>query len=157
MLTLHLASAPGELETVRILFQEYQAGLDLDLGFQGFPSEVKDLPGPYAPPGGRLLLARWNGEPAGCAALRPFEGPRCEMKRLYVRASGRGHGVGRALVARILEEAQAIGYDEVVLDTLPTMAEAQGLYLAFGFRDIPPYRPNPVPGARFMGRRLSVS
>lgn len=157
MLTLHLASVPGDLETVRDLFQEYQASLDLDLGFQGFPSEVRGLPGPYAPPGGRLLLARWNGEPVGCAALRSFEGSRCEMKRLYVRPSGRGHGVGRALVTRILEEAGAVGYAEVVLDTLPTMTEAQGLYLAFGFRDIPPYRPNPVPGARFMGRRLPVS
>ena len=156
MLTLRLAETPEDLQTVRILFQEYQASLDLDLGFQGFPSEVQGLPGPYAPPGGRLLLARWNGEPVGCIALRPFEGAHCEMKRLYVRPSGRGLGVGRALVARILEEARAIGYAEVLLDTLPTMAEAQGLYLAFGFRDIPPYRPNPVPGARFMGRPLAV-
>ena len=156
-LTLRPAATPEEIETVRALFHEYQAGLGLDLGFQGFPAEVRDLPGEYAPPAGRLFLAFLDGEPAGCVALRPFRESRCEMKRLYVRPSGRGHGVGRALVARVLEEARALGYAEAVLDTLPTMAEAQGLYLAFGFRDIPPYRPNPVAGARFLGLSLATS
>lgn len=154
MLTIAQAVSKGDIESVRSLFIEYQTRLGVDLCFQGFDAELKGLPGDYAPPGGRLLLACVDGAPVGCVALRAVQGPRCEMKRLFVRPAGRGHGVGRALVARVMDEARAIGYAEMVLDTLPTMAEAQALYQALGFRDIPAYRANPVAGARYLGRSL---
>lgn len=154
MLTILQAESIDELEIVRSLLREYQSLLGVDLGFQDFEAELKDLPGNYATPSGRLLLAMDDGTPVGCVALRPIQGPRCEMKRLFVRPGSRGLGVGRGLVARVLEEARAVGYSEMVLDTLPTMAEAQKLYSAFGFREIAPYRANPIVGIRYLGCRL---
>ena len=154
MLTINQVEFEDQIDIVRNLLMEYQTRLGIDLCFQGFDGELKGLPGDYAPPGGRLLLASSNGLPVGCVALRAFESSRCEMKRLFVRPASRGLGVGRALVARVMDEARAIGYAEMVLDTLPTMAEAQALYHAFGFRDISPYRANPIPGTRYLGRSL---
>jgi len=151
VLSLESVGSSQDLEAIRVLFLEYQAGLGIDLGFQSFDEEVRRLPGDYAPPTGRLLLAKQDGRPLGCIALRGISPARGEMKRLFVRPQGRGLGLGKWLVARLLDEARTAGYAELVLDTLPGMAEAQGLYLAFGFRDIPPYRDNPIPGARFLG------
>jgi putative acetyltransferase len=156
MLTIHPVQSDSEVDTVRLLFREYQASLGIDLSFQGFEAELQRLPGEYAPPTGGLLLVSTGSDVIGCVALRAFQGSRCEMKRLFVRPAGRGLGAGRALVARVIAEAQALGYEEMVLDTLPTMAAAQGLYQAFGFRDIPPYRPNPIAGTRFLGKRLGA-
>lgn len=155
MLKIAQIACSDDIATVRTLFREYQALVGVDLCFQGFEDEVLNLPGAYAPPSGRLLLATHDGAPVGCAALHAERGSRCEMKRLFVRPAARGLGVGRALVSRILDEASAIGYSEVVLDTLPTMREAQRLYGQFGFRDIPPYRPNPVEGTRYLAKRLT--
>ena len=155
MLTIRQVQTGGDIDAARELFREYQTRLGVDLCFQGFAAEVEGLPGDYAPPGGRLLLAENDGVPAGCVALRALDGSRCEMKRLFVRPATRGRGAGRALVARILDEAHALGYAEMVLDTLPTMAEAQHLYQAFGFRDIPQYCDNPIAGARYLGRSLA--
>ncbi len=154
MLSIRQAESSGDIDSVRELFREYQARLGVDLCFQGFAAELESLPGDYAPPRGRLLLAANDGVPVGCVALRPLEGARCEMKRLFVRPAARGLGAGRALIARILDEARALGYAEMVLDTLPVMAEAQHLYQAFGFRDIPRYCDNPIAGARYLGRSL---
>ncbi len=156
MLTIDQVESKDDIDIVRKLMLEYQTRLGVDLCFQGFDAELKGLPGDYAPPGGRLLLASINGSAIGCVALRAFDGSRCEMKRLFVRPAGRGLGVGRALVTRVMDEARAIGYAEMVLDTLPTMAEAQALYHAFGFRDISAYRVNPIPGTRYLGRGLAA-
>jgi putative acetyltransferase len=145
------ARSAGEIDIVRALMREYQQALGVDLSFQGFESELSALPGAYAPPSGRLLLACHSGEPVGCVALQRISATRAEMKRLYVPPSARGLGVGRKLVAHVLEEARAIGYSEMVLDTLPTMSDAQRLYQQFGFRDIEPYRPNPIVGTRYLG------
>jgi putative acetyltransferase len=153
LLVTHARSA-DEIEIVRSLMREYQQRLGIDLSFQGFETELAALPGSYAPPSGRLLLA-WHEQTAvGCIALQQITTSRAEMKRLYVPPSARGLGVGRKLVAWLLAEAQAIGYSEVVLDTLPTMHEAQRLYEQFGFRDIEPYRPNPIAGTRYLGKTL---
>jgi putative acetyltransferase len=148
------ASSAEDVDTARGLFREYQALLGVDLGFQGFEAEVNGLPGDYVAPTGRLFLAFYDGEPVGCIALHAVDASRCEMKRLFVRPSGRGLGVGRALVSHVLEEARVMGYREIVLDTLPTMTEAQRLYREFGFRDIAPYRPNPIQGSRYLGKSL---
>lgn len=149
----HVQSA-DEIEIVRGLLEEYQQALGVDLCFQGFDAELKGLPGSYAPPSGRLLLALHEGTPIGCAALQRIDASRGEMKRLYVRPRARGLSLGRILVTKILDEAKAIGYSEVVLDTLPSMVEAQRLYEQFGFHEIEPYRPNPIAGTRYLGRKL---
>jgi len=135
---------------VRTLFQEYADSLDFDLDFQNFHEELANLPGEYAPPAGRLLLATRAGTPAGCIALRDLGEGTCEMKRLYVRPQFRSMGVGRALAEAIIVEARKIGYARMRLDTAPSMAAAKSLYLSLGFRDIPPYRYNPLEGAVFM-------
>ena len=150
MLSIMDASSGDELLQVRTLFEEYAASLGIDLCFQDFAQELATLPGSYAPPRGRLLLGCWNREPAGCVALRPLQNGRCEMKRLYVRPTHRGHGVGRALAERVIREAGSAGYSRMRLDSLPSMESALHLYRQLGFRNVPPYRENPVPGAVFL-------
>ncbi|MEP6801233.1 MAG: GNAT family N-acetyltransferase [Acidobacteriota bacterium] len=148
------ASRPEEIADVRSLLLEYQASLDVDLGFQDFPEEVAGLPGAYAPPSGRLFLAREKGIACGCIALQPIDAQTCEMKRLFVRPSCRNSGVGGVLVSRLLDEARGIGYRTICLDTLPSMTRAAAMYERLGFKEIPAYRHNPVPGSRFMALSL---
>jgi GNAT superfamily N-acetyltransferase len=148
------AEVPQDLNEVRSLFREYAESLGFDLCFQDFEAELAALPGKYRPPRGRLLIA-WSGiEAVGCVALRPLEGTACEMKRLYVRPQARGEQLGRRLAERICQEALSAGYSRICLDTLPTMAAAQKLYAAMGFKPIGPYVFNPVPGAIFLALDL---
>jgi putative acetyltransferase len=143
-------AGPGDLDRVRALFNEYAAGLGFSLCFQGFARELAELPGAYAPPGGRLLLARaGDGTDAGCVALRPIAPDGGEMKRLFVRPGFRGLGLGRRLAEAVIGAARDIGYRRVCLDTLPSMGEAIGLYRSLGFRAADPYYANPVEGAMF--------
>ena len=148
------ADMPREVETVRELFREYAASLDTDLCFQSFEAELASLPGKYSPPTGRLLLATRNDETLGCVALRAIDGETCEMKRLYVRPSARGGALGRRLVESVRAQARDAGYIRMYLDTLPSMIAAIGLYRGLGFREIPAYTHNPVPGALFLGLDL---
>jgi GNAT superfamily N-acetyltransferase len=143
----------ADLDEIRAMLREYAAWLEVDLCFQNFEQELAALPGEYAPPGGRLLIAAG----AGCVALRALDHDICEMKRLYVRPDHRGTGLGRALVHAIIAEARDVGYSKMRLDTMPKMGNAQGLYAALGFRDIPAYRYNPEPGARFLELDLTSS
>jgi putative acetyltransferase len=138
------------LEDVRALFREYASWLAIDLSFQGFAQELTGLPGEYAPPHGTLLLGLVGGAAAGCVAVRRWEDRVCEMKRLYVRDSFKGQGRGRVLAQHAIEWARRSGYERMLLDTLPSMAAAQRLYEDLGFRDIAPYRFNPVAGTRYM-------
>lgn len=147
-------AAPEELSLAAELFREYAASLDFDLSFQGFPTELASLPGAYTPPEGCLLLARWGGEAAGCVALRPLLPGVAEMKRLYVRPSYQGRGIGRALAEAALKNATRMGYETVRLDTVPGMIAAIGLYAALGFCAIPAYRENPITGASYLEKRL---
>jgi putative acetyltransferase len=147
-------SAPEWVGEARVLFGEYAASLGFDLEFQGFDEELRGLPGDYAPPAGRLLLALVGGQAAGCVALRALEPGICEMKRLYVRPGHRGSGLGRALAEAIVVEARAAGYARMRLDTVPQMREARALYSSLGFREIEPYRFNPIAGTSFMERDL---
>jgi GNAT superfamily N-acetyltransferase len=145
------AHLPDQIDSTRELFREYEAWVEVDLCFQSFEQELAALPGKYAPPDGRLLLAYQDGQLAGCVALRKIEDGVCEMKRLFVRPAFHGKGLGRKLIESILSEARDLGYKRMRLDTLPPrMNKAIALYRRLGFREIEPYYDNPVEGALFM-------
>jgi GNAT superfamily N-acetyltransferase len=150
------AVAGDERESVRALFQEYWTSFGFTPCFQNFDSELDALPGKYAPPHGRLLLATVNGQPAGCVALRQFDQTRGEVKRLYVRPQFRGCGLGKALMNTVAAEARAIGYSELIADTIPTvMATALAMYERLGFKRIEPYSDEP-PEAQHIRLRLGM-
>jgi GNAT superfamily N-acetyltransferase len=156
MFRIEEASTPARVEQIRSLFREYEAWLGMDLCFQGFEAELAGLPGRYARPEGRLLVALDGEEGVGCVALRKLEPGVCEMKRLFVRPSHQGQGLGRALAERLLREAAAIGYLRMRLDTLPLMSAARQLYATLGFREIPPYYENPLAGVLYMELDLTA-
>jgi putative acetyltransferase len=145
------AKTPEDLAQVRRLFRAYADWLGVDLCFQGFERELAELPGCYVPPTGRLLIARVGGDVVGCVGLRPLEPGVCEMKRLWVEPGFGGRGIGRALAESIVAAAREIGYQRMRLDTLPErMPAAQHLYRSLGFREIPPYYDNPLPGVTML-------
>ena len=149
------ARSTADIEQAREIFREYSAWVETDLCFQNFEKELAALPGSYAEPDGRLLLAFHDGKLAGCISLRKIGAGICEMKRLFVRDAFRGKGIGRSLIRAVIQEATEIGYERMRLDTLPPkMNDAIALYRLFKFKEIPPYYNNPVPGARFMELRL---
>ena len=145
------AETPAQIDDARTLFREYEAWLGLDLCFQGFEEELKNLPGKYAPPEGRLFLAHSDEDLTGCIALRKFDESVCEMKRLYLRENARGKGLGNTLIEKLIAEARLIGYEKMRLDTYPSkMAKAVKLYESHGFGPISPYYDNPDKGVLFM-------
>ncbi|HEY6929931.1 MAG TPA: GNAT family N-acetyltransferase [Thermoanaerobaculia bacterium] len=151
---LVVCDSPERWAAARRLVEEYASSLGVDLGFQHFENEVNDLPREYGRPDGVFLLAEKDGRWLGCIGLRKLEKDVCEMKRLYVVAGGRGHGVGRTLAEAIIERAKELGYKRMVLDTLPFMKDAQALYFSLGFEPIPAYRFNPIAGSAFLERKL---
>jgi len=144
----------SEVEITRELFLEYAQSLDFHLCFQDFEREVTELPGEYAPASGSLLLLMSEGKAAGCVALRKIDRKVCEMKRLYVRPEFRGMGFGKKLTLTVIDEAKKMGYRFIRLDTVPSMKEAIKLYQFLGFKEIKPYRKNPIEGAIFMELEL---
>jgi putative acetyltransferase len=145
------ASSPSQIAQARELFLEYANTLNFSLCFQNFDEELATLPGHYAPPKGRLFLGEFEGHLAACVALRGLDEKICEMKRLYLRPAFRGKGLGRILADHLISEARHIGYDLMRLDTVePVMKDAVAMYRRLGFREIPPYRDNPNPGALYM-------
>jgi putative acetyltransferase len=154
-LKLTQAESPAQIAQARELFLEYAQSLGFSLCFQNFDKELAGLLGDYAPPEGRLLLAEYEGQLAACVALHKLGQDICEMKRLYLRPQFRGKGLGRALAERIIAEARQIGYQRMRLDTVePVMKDAVAMYRKFGFREIAPYRPNPIAGAMYMELKL---
>jgi ribosomal protein S18 acetylase RimI-like enzyme len=150
--TIHQAHVEDWIPDVRQLFVEYAQSLGIDLGFQDFDRELAELPGQYNRTLGKgsLLVAAVDGRPGGVVACRPWEGDICEMKRLYVRPEFRGSGLGEALARAIIDDARALGYRAMRLDTLPGMESAQRLYEGLGFRPIAPYRANPIAGTVYL-------
>jgi putative acetyltransferase len=149
------AESPEQIVQVRELFLEYANSLGFSLYFQSFDQELASLPGDYAPPAGRLILATSNGHAAGCVALHKLAPEICEMKRLYVRPQLRGKGLGRELAEKVIAEARQIGYKKLRLDTVePKMQAAVAMYRQLGFRKILPYRQNPIDGALYMELQL---
>ena len=151
------AETAVQMEEVRLLFREYEAWLGVDLCFQSFEEELKNLPGKYAKPSGGLFLALSNEKIAGCIALRKIGDATCEMKRLFVRPDFRGLRLGKMLIEKVIAEAKAIGYRRMRLDTLPAkMPEAVELYRFYGFREIPPYYENPYKEMLFMEKDFNT-
>jgi GNAT superfamily N-acetyltransferase len=149
------AETPTQIAQARDLFLEYAQSLGFSLCFQNFDKELAGLPGDYAPPDGRLLLAEYGGQLAGCVALHKLEQEICEMKRLYLREHFRGKGLGRVLADRIIAEARQIGYQRMRLDTVePVMKDAVAMYRRIGFKEISPYCANPIAGALYMELEL---
>jgi Acetyltransferases len=148
------ALTPLDLDNIRTLFQEYWTSFGFTPCFQGFETEVANLPGDYVPPGGRLAIASSGDELAGCIALRRFDAARAEMKRLYVRPAFRGHGAGRAMLDWVISEARAAGYNEIVCDTMPMMSQALDMYARAGFERTGPYADHATPGAIYLRLKL---
>ena len=149
------ATSPLQIVQARELFVEYAKSLGFSLCFQNFEQEVAGLPGNYCSPDGRLLLAEYVGQLAGCVALHKINDSICEMKRLYLRPQFRGKGLGRLLADRVIAEARQIGYRHMRLDTVePVMKDAVEMYRKIGFKEIAPYRPNPIAGALYMELEL---
>jgi putative acetyltransferase len=157
MLSILQVENPEHLAIARQLIEEYAAWLEFKLCFQGFEDEMRSLPGKYAPPVGRLLLALWDGKPAGVIALRPLDEPGlCEMKRLYVRPEFRGHHIGRLLAEHVIREAAEIGYSRMRLDTVAgKMDSAIAMYRELGFKETDPYYQTPVGRTLFMELALT--
>lgn len=154
MLIIEQAFFPKDHDDVLAIFREYVKSPTASLDFQEYEAEFAVLPGPYAPPQGRLLLAREGHAVYGCAALRRVDEATCEMKRVYVRPAARGKNLGRLLVEAVLAKAKAIGYSRICLDVLPEFTAAQQLYASLGFEPAPPVSFNPVPGTKFLALAL---
>lgn len=155
MIEVVVADSARRLEQAHSLFEEYAEWLGLSLDFQGFDGELITLPGEYAPPRGRLLLALVDGLPAGCVGVRPLDRTACEMKRLWVRPSHQGEGIGRILVDAVMAEARAAGYTRMFLDTLPDrMGAAVALYRSVWFSEVRPYNDSPLEGIAYMAADL---
>ena len=158
---LVIADTPARIAAARTIFKEYAQSLDIDLCFQNFDAELADLPGDYAPPSGQLLLALVDGELTGCGALRGLaecdHANACEMKRLFVRPAFRRFGLGRVLAQQLLDDARALGYSSMLLDTLDEMEAARELYASLGFEEVAPYYFNPIAGAHYLKADLLIT
>jgi len=154
--SLQIADNPIFFEDARKLFVEYAQSLGFDLCFQGFDRELDTLAVQYNKPNGALILAYTYEGAVGCVGLRELEPRTAELKRMYVKKNHRKSGIGVSLLEAILAKATELGYERIRLDTLSDMQAAYSLYRKFGFYEIPPYRFNPIEGARYMEKMLDT-
>ena len=154
MINIVPANTPDRIGNAKALFQEYAGSLAFDLDFQNFDQELEDFPGQYSPPRGRLFLAVFENQAIGCVGLRDLGKGVCEMKRLYVKPYLRRQKTGKMLAETVIQAAKDIGYDCMRLDTIPSMKSANILYKSLGFKEIEPYRFNPIEGALYLELRL---
>ena len=154
MLKIYPVKIQKDLEIAKQLFVEYADSLGFDLGFQDFEEELVNLPGDYASPEGCLLIAKYDGEIAGCVALRKLSDGVCEMKRLYVKQKFRGLKIGKALCEAVIQQGRKEGYDCILLDFISPRATAKSLYESLGFKKTGPYEEIPIAGAVFMELKL---
>jgi len=148
------AAGEGDMGIAAGLFREYQTWLDVDLCFQDFEAELVNVANMYARPRGTIYIASVDGEDIGVGALRPVSDTRCEMKRVFIRESARGLGLGKRIIDLLIAHGKLAGYTSMVLDTLPKLETAQGIYKALGFQEIPPYYKNPLPGVVYYEKIL---
>lgn len=146
--------AYDDIDMIKLLFGEYTSMLGVDLGFQNYDDELQNLPGGYALPHGRLYIAHYDDQLAGCIALRPIDNNCCEMKRLFVRPTFRGQGIGKALAEKVISDAKEMEYQAMLLDTITSLSSSIALYKKLGFYEIEPYRFNPLPNALFLRVQL---
>ena len=155
MFTLSQAHTQEAFEIAKHLFKEYAEELGIDLSFQNFSKELEEVEIEYAPPQGALFLAHNEGKEAiACFAIRKWQAEICELKRMYIRKVFRGKGLGKKLLLKSIEQAKALGYKKMRLDTLPSMQAAIGLYKSLGFVEIDAYRYNPIPGTKYFEKEL---
>lgn len=147
---IEIKLAYHDIDNVRLLFGEYTAMLGVDLGFQNYDDELHKLPGDYALPHGRLYIANYDDQLAGCIALRPFDNNCCEMKRLFVRPTFRGKRIGKTLAEKVISDAKEMEYQALLLDTLSSLSSSIALYKKLGFYETGPYRFNPLPNVLFL-------
>jgi GNAT superfamily N-acetyltransferase len=143
-LSIDQVQSPQQIAAVRELLDEYlewTSTIEVDAmdapTFHGLEAEMASLPGVFAPPSGRLLLATYDGQPAGCVAFKCVDASTCELKRFYVRPALRGQNIGRELVRRLVDEARQSGYTRIVLDSHISMTSAHRIYREFGFETVP--------------------
>ena len=149
MIKLQIVENEDHVAQASALFREYADTRKNDPALVGFPEEINNLPGNYAPPNGNIILAYSDGKPAGCVAVHKLEDHICEMKRLYVPPKFRGRGIGRYLVMEIIKQAKNMGYARMRLDSTPSMKTAQALYESIGFYEIHDYKRNPNKGTKY--------
>lgn len=149
MINIVEANTKEFIDSAKELIREYADSLAFDLGFQNFDQEMDDFPGQYSFPRGCLYIALSESQAIGCVALRDLGQGICEMKRLYVKPNFRGRRVGKLLAKAVIKSARDLGYDRMRLDTIPSMKQANMLYTTLGFKQIAPYRFNPIEGATF--------
>jgi GNAT superfamily N-acetyltransferase len=155
-MTIDQATTTADVDAIRMLFREYAHELQVSLCFQEFAAELTGLPGQYAAPRGRLLLACAKGDSVGCVALRPISDTIGELKRLYVKPAFRSQGIGKRLAERIVAEARSIGFERIRLDTLAPMTAARRLYETLGFIPCPAYYETPLQDTIFMELKLTT-
>jgi putative acetyltransferase len=155
MITYKISVTEKDFADAKELFLEYKETLNFDLCFQKFSEEISDLPAQYSEPKGCIILCYENDKPIGCVGLRKFAEGVCEMKRLYLRKEARGKGIGRILAEKIIDKAKGLGYKKMQLDTLEKMKEAIPLYKSMGFKEISPYRYNPLDGVVYMELKIN--
>ncbi|MHC4727268.1 MAG: GNAT family N-acetyltransferase [Planctomycetota bacterium] len=148
------AQSDEDFEVAKQLLIEYADSLGFDLSFQNFEQVLADLPNHFISPEACLLLAIYESQAVGCVAIERFDNGICEMKRLYVKPESRGLGIGRALAEYVIKHAQKVGYNCMRLDMVLPRDAARSLYLSLGFKDIEPYRYNPMEKAVFMELNL---